>query len=89
VLPRERPAVARLDAGRYDLSIEYTTFDSDASEVLRLKSAPTRITSGTTSLAIVNEPPAEGYAVKPLPGGNVVVRIHHRNARTIKLTLAE
>ena len=70
-------------------SIEYTTFDSDASEILRLKSAPTRITSGTTSLALVKEPSAEGYTVKPLGDGDVAVRIHHHTARNVKVTLAD
>jgi hypothetical protein len=73
----------------YATSIDYTTFDPDASEVLRLKSAPTRITSGTTSLAITTKASADGYTVKPLPGGDVVVRIHHRNTRNVKVTLAE
>jgi hypothetical protein len=70
-------------------SIEYTTFDSDATETLRLKSTPPRIDSGTKSLAIVTDPSADGYSMKSLAGGEVLVRIHHHAAKNVKVTLAE
>ena len=70
-------------------SIEYVTFDADASEVLRLKSAPASVTCGDNSLSVVKNPSAEGYTVTPLEGGDVVVRIHHTAAKAVVLRLAE
>ena len=68
-------------------SIEYRTFDANASEVLRLKSRPTRITAGAETLAVEENQRKEGYTAKPLPGGNFVVRIHHASARDVKVLL--
>ncbi len=69
-------------------AIEYTTFRSDASEVLRLKAAPRLITAGATKLAIEEDLTKEGYTVQALPGGDVVVRLHHSGARDVKVMLA-
>jgi hypothetical protein len=65
------------------------TFDADASEVFRLRSPPVRVSAGPRTLAIVNDPSAEGYDVKSLPAGDVVVRVHHRSGRNVELSLSD
>jgi hypothetical protein len=70
-------------------TIEYKTFDLEASEVLRLKARPTQITAGTDTLAIVDDLRKEGYTVKPLPGGDFVLHVRHRSARELKVKLAD
>ncbi len=70
--------------------ITYQTFDSEATEVLRLKSPPARIAAGATTLAIVEDSTKqEGYSMTPLPGGDVILRIHHRAAGNITVSLAQ
>jgi hypothetical protein len=70
-------------------SIEYKTFDAEASEVLRLKSPPKRVSAGPATLAIVEDAAKEGYTVKPLPGGDFVVRVHHRSSGDVKVALGD
>ena len=73
---------------RYDKThIEYSTFDADASEVLRLKSRPARITAGAKTLGIVQDARQEGYTLKPLGGGDFVVHVRHGAARDVKVAL--
>lgn len=69
-------------------SIQYTTFRSDASEVLRLKAAPKLITADATKLAIEKDLTKAGYSIQQLAGGDVVVRIRHSGAKDVKVTLA-
>ena len=68
-------------------AIEYTTFRADASEVLRLKAAPRLITAGATKLAMEKDLTKEGYTIQPLPGGDVVVRVRHSEAKDMKVML--
>jgi hypothetical protein len=63
--------------------------DDDAIEVFRLRSPPVRVSAGPSALAIVNDPSAEGYHVKSLPGGDVILRVRHRSGKSVKLTLSE
>jgi hypothetical protein len=65
------------------------TFDADAMEVFRLRSPPVRVSGGPSALAIVNDPSAEGYHGKSLPGRDAVVRVHHRSGKSVKLPLSE
>ena len=58
-------------------NIAYRTFDPDASEVLRLKSLPARVTAGPAALTVINNPTGEWYSVKQLAGGDFVVRVRH------------
>lgn len=67
--------------------IDYKTFDPNASEVLRLSSAPAQVKVGDQSLSTSVDPATDGYTVKPLAGGDYVVRIRHHAAREVKVTL--
>jgi len=70
-------------------SIQYRTFDCDASEVLRLTSGPTSITAGGAALSAVEDLHQEGYRLQSLPNGEVIVRIHHRNAKEMTVSWQE
>ena len=67
-------------------SVEYKTFDADASEVLRLASQPTSITAAGTALAPVDDLKQEGFQVRALANGDVILRIHHRGSKDVKIS---
>ena len=66
--------------------IEYKTFDADASEVLRLASQPTSITAAGTALSPVDDLRQEGFQVRALANGDVILRIHHRGGKDVKIS---
>jgi hypothetical protein len=70
--------------------VVYRTFDRRAADVLRLSSPPVRVLAGGQPLAPASDASAPGldtYGVVPLPGGDAVVRVNHRSARTIEVDL--
>lgn len=83
-LLRSSSVVTHVEYG--EKAITYRTFDPNAAEVLRLKSAPKKITAGGRTLPQSNSPAEDGYTVKSLQGGDVVVRVHHRGARDMTIS---
>ncbi|HTT61664.1 MAG TPA: hypothetical protein VMG35_07480 [Bryobacteraceae bacterium] len=57
--------------------VTYRTFDPDATEVLRLSFKAARVTAGGASLAGHSDLKTEGYTLRPLSGGDWVLRIRH------------
>ena len=68
-----------------DRSIEYRTFDPTATEVARLNFRPAHITAGGTALAERNDLQSAGFTLKPLAGGDWVVRIRHTDSGDIRI----
>ena len=68
-----------------DRSIQYLTFDSGSTEVLRLRFKPTRVTAGDTSLTEHGDLQVDGYTVHALPVGDFIVRIRHSRSGAIKI----
>jgi hypothetical protein len=67
-------------AGR---NLKYRTFDSAATEVLRLNFRPARITSGDIALTERADLKDEGYTLQALSGGDFVVRVRHAKSNEI------
>ncbi len=69
------------DAG----AVRYTTYDApeNTTEVLRLAFAPTRVTAGGHGLDRRESLDANGYTVKPLPGGDCIVGVRHDGATEV------
>jgi hypothetical protein len=67
-------------------SITYTTFDSDATEVLRLNHLPAHIKAGGKELARAEVLKPGAYTVSKLTGGGVAVHVQHSGAREVKVT---
>jgi hypothetical protein len=71
-------------------SIEYKTFDEEATVVLRLRWRPKEILAGAKPLAAVDDASrSEGYTIRALPGGDFVLRVHARSSREVTLALGE
>jgi hypothetical protein len=68
-----------------DRSIRYHTFDSSATEVLRLAYKPSRITAGKSSLNERNDLDADGYTVESLKEGGYVVRVRHTSSNDVEV----
>jgi len=66
-------------------SVEYKTFDADATEVLRLSFRPTRVTAGGTAIHERGDTQEEGYTVQSLGGGDWAVRLRHVSSGEIKI----
>jgi uncharacterized protein YjlB len=64
-------------------SIAYETFDPDATEVLRLNNAPAHIKAGGHDLPRVDIVKQDGYTLRKLPAGGVVVHVHHKGASDV------
>jgi len=64
-------------------SVRYRTFDSVATEVLRLHFKPSRITEGSSTIGLDSEPNKSGYTLESLPAGDWIVRIRHLGSRDI------
>jgi len=64
-------------------SVEYRTFDAAATDVLRLSFKPSRVTAGGRLLQEHNELGTEGYTLRPLTGGDWVLRILHSSSGEI------
>ena len=65
--------------------IAYRTFDADATEVLRLAFRPARIMAAGSPLAERADLKAAGFTIKPLAGGDFVVRIRHMDSREVRV----
>ena len=66
-------------------NVEYRTFDAAATEVLRLRFKPSRVTAGGAALKERSDTREAGYTLQPLPGGDWVVRVRHVNSGDINL----
>jgi pimeloyl-ACP methyl ester carboxylesterase len=73
--------VQQVSYGRSGIS--YRTFDARAVDVLRLAFRPAGVRAGGRVLPLLAALTGEGYTVRPLPGGDFVVRIRHEAARSI------
>jgi hypothetical protein len=65
--------------------IAYRTFDREATEVLRLHFKPAHVTAGGTTLTERQDLRQPGYTVRPLEGGDYVVRVRHINSNEVSL----
>ncbi|HOX59245.1 MAG TPA: malectin domain-containing carbohydrate-binding protein [Candidatus Paceibacterota bacterium] len=80
---------AVVNSVRYgDGLIEYATFDAppETVDVLRLSFTPKRITADGRALRQRRDLSDNGYTIKKLPNGDVVVQIRHDGARQLKVT---
>ncbi len=66
--------------------ITYRTFDADATEVLRLKFKPAHVTAGEKALRERNDLREEGYTIQPLPGGDSLLRVRHRDSKEVEIS---
>ena len=66
-------------------SVEYKTFDTIATEVLRLSFKPAHVTAGGTALHERDDAHEEGYTLQRLDGGDFAVRLRHTNSGEIKI----
>jgi hypothetical protein len=66
-------------------SIEYKTFDTAATEALRLKFRPVQVTAGGVVLAERKDLKAAGYTLEALPGGDWVVRVRHDSSGEVRI----
>lgn len=67
-------------------TVQYRTFHTSATEVLRLNFKPVQVRAGGQACAERNDLLGEGYTVKPLPGGDYLVRVRHGNSGEISIT---
>jgi hypothetical protein len=67
--------------------VAWTTFDGDATETLRLTSRPASVTAGGRPLAARDDLRGEGFVVRPLTGGGVVLRVRHRSAGPVAVAM--
>jgi hypothetical protein len=81
---RSTTVVQKVKYGRR--SVTYTTFSPAGAEVLRLSFKPTNITSGGVALAASELASAEGYMLRPLPGGDYDVHLHHLHSQQISIS---
>jgi hypothetical protein len=65
--------------------LAYRTFDRRAVEVLRLSYRPSGVFAGTRRLPLRRDLAREGFQLRTLPGGDVVVRVRHDRARLIRI----
>jgi hypothetical protein len=65
--------------------VAYRTFDRRAVEVLRLSYRPARVLAGGRAIPLRPALTREAYAVRPLPGGDFVVRVRHDSSRRIRV----
>ena len=68
--------------------VAWTTFDGDATETLRLTSRPASVTAGGRPLSARDDLRGEGFVVRPLTGGGVVLRVRHRSAGPVAVAMA-
>ena len=85
---------ARVDVDR-DATVDYgdssrvawSTFDADAIETLRLQAAPVRVTVRGEKLSERPDLDDRGFTVHPLPLGDAIVRVRHKVAGPIVVTV--
>ena len=61
-------------------SIQYRTFDSSATEVMRLTYKPVRVQVGGASISSRADLKEQGYTVTALPDGDYVVKVRHTDS---------
>jgi hypothetical protein len=66
-----------------DRGIRYRTFDSTATEVLRLVYKPSRITAGRSSLNERHDLNGDGYTIESLKEGDYIVRLRHTSSNEV------
>jgi len=66
--------------------VEYRTFETAGTEVLRLSFKPNRVTCGQAPLVERSDLKEEGYTVQPLAGNDYVVRVRHVRSNEITLS---
>ena len=66
-------------------SIQYRTFDSSATEVMRLTYKPVRVQVGGASISSRADLKEQGYTVTALPDGDYVVKVRHTDSGDIQL----
>src|ERR1019366_1486774 len=66
-------------------TLRYTTFDPEATEVLRLSYAPTRIEADGVTLPAGSGLAGHGYTVTALPEGGYIVRIWHLTSGEVRI----
>jgi len=64
-------------------SVEYRTFDQDATEVLRLNFKPSRIRAGGAALSERHDLEGEGYTLDALQSGDYVLPVRHTTSNQI------
>jgi hypothetical protein len=68
-----------------DRSVQYRTFDGEATEVLRLTFQPSTITVGGAAIPEDRGGKPESYTVRSLPGGGWAVQIRHVNSGEVSI----
>jgi hypothetical protein len=64
--------------------VKYRTFDADATEVLRLRFKPMRVTAGGAALRQRGDTREPGYTLQSVAGGDWIVRVRHVNSGEIE-----
>jgi hypothetical protein len=67
-------------------SLAYRTFSPKSRETLRLTYRPQKVTAGSDILRARDDLAGEGYVVRPLAGGDFVVRLRHDRGRRIRVS---
>jgi hypothetical protein len=65
--------------------VDYQTFDSVATEVLRLTFKPASVIAGGAHLAVQDDLKDDAYTVRNLPGGDYEVRVRHVRSNKIRI----
>jgi hypothetical protein len=66
-------------------SVHYRTFDRTSTEVLRLDFRPALVTAGGAALSETPDLRQQGYTVRPLAGGDYIVRIEHSDSNELSI----
>jgi hypothetical protein len=66
--------------------VVWSTFDADATETLRLRAAPVRVT--VRGKPLTERQDLWGYTVHPLPLGDAIVRVRHDGAGPVEVVLS-
>jgi hypothetical protein len=82
-LLRSSSVVQAVQYGKH--SIQYRTFDSAATEVLRLTYKPAQVQAGGTPISLRTDLKEPGYTITALPGGDYVVRVRHTSSGDIQV----
>jgi hypothetical protein len=87
-LLRSSSVVRQVSSSARELS--YVTFDASATEVLRVTSRPTSVRAGSKELSELHSlSSGEGYTLRPLPGGDFVLRLHHQRSGDVRISFQE
>jgi hypothetical protein len=66
-------------------SVEYKTFDTGATDVLRLNFLPTTVSAGRKALMRQKDLKKEGYTQESLPGGDYILHLRHDKSGEINI----